>query len=68
MQQQAPMQQGQMAQNYQQYQTYPAQPQAGWTSAPNTYSYPTYGGYYGSPYNNRGWNYGYGNYYGGNWQ
>jgi hypothetical protein len=51
MQQQAPAQ-GQTAQNNQQYQSFSAEPQGAPmnTYAPNTYSYPTYGGYYGSPY------------------
>ena len=66
--QQAPLQQtpaqGQMAQNNQQYQSFSAEPQVPMnTYAPNTYSYPTYGGYYGNPY--YGGTYGYPSYNGG---
>jgi hypothetical protein len=51
LQQQAPAQ-GQTAQDNQQYQSFSAEPQAVPMNsyAPNTYSYPTYGGYYGNPY------------------
>lgn len=67
MNQPAPIQQGQTAQNIQPYQSFSAEPQAVQTApmyAPNTYSYPTYGGYYGNGYNG-----GYYSYpsYGGGW-
>jgi hypothetical protein len=68
--QQAPAQQGQMAQsNNQSYQSFSAEPQAAptYSYAPNTsYSYPTYGyGYgYGGPY--YGGSFNGGSYYGGN--
>jgi len=55
--------QGQTAQNNQQYQSFSAEPQAVPMNsyAPNTYSYPAYGGYYGNPYYG-GTNYGYPSY------
>ena len=60
------MQQPQAAQNNQQYQSFSAEPQAAPMNsyAPNAYSYPAYGGYYGSPYYG-GTNYGYPSYNGG---
>ena len=65
MNQQAPMQQGQTVQNNQPYQSFSAEPQAAPVYAPNTYAYPTYGGYYGNQYYG-GPYYGYPS-YGGGW-